>query len=65
VGNVGLDAVTKEMQAVVTTKIWHFQDDVSIQVRPAQPEWQRLVDTLSFSRWERGPRANTRVMSWI
>src|SRR5919109_2564041 len=32
-----LDAEKKEIQAVVTTKVWHFKDDVTIQIQPAQP----------------------------
>jgi uncharacterized protein (DUF1499 family) len=42
-----LDAQQKELQAVVTTKIWRFKDDVTIQVRPGQPSgsvlWVRSV----------------------
>jgi uncharacterized protein (DUF1499 family) len=32
-----LDAEKKEIQAVVTTKVWRFKDDVTVQVQPAQP----------------------------
>jgi uncharacterized protein (DUF1499 family) len=32
-----LDASKKEIQAVVTTKIWRFKDDVTIQIQPGQP----------------------------
>ncbi|MGH7964544.1 MAG: DUF1499 domain-containing protein, partial [Candidatus Binatia bacterium] len=33
----GSDAEKKEIQTVVTTKVWHFTDDVTIQIQPAQP----------------------------
>src|ERR1043166_5382719 len=63
---IGSDASTKEMQAVVTTKVWHFQDDVSIQVRPAQPSGSVLW-VRSVSRVGKGDLgANTRhVMDLI
>ncbi len=42
-----IDAEKKELQAVVTTKVWRFKDDVIVQVRPTQPSgsvlWARSV----------------------
>ena len=42
-----LDAEKKEIQAVVTTKVWGFKDDVTVQTQPAQPTgtvlWIRSV----------------------
>src|SRR5215210_2140692 len=37
------DHETKEIKAVVTTKLWKFKDDVTIQVQPAQPSGSLLV----------------------
>ena len=34
---ITLDAEKKEIQAVVTTKVWGFKDDVTVQIQPAQP----------------------------
>jgi len=55
-----LDAEKKEIQAVVTTKMWSFKDDVTMQVQPGQPSgavlWVR-----SASRIGKGDLgANTR-----
>ena len=55
-----LDAEKKEIQAVVTTKVWSFKDDVTMQVQPGQPSgavlWVR-----SASRVGKGDLgANTR-----
>jgi uncharacterized protein (DUF1499 family) len=55
-----LDAPKKEIQAVVTTKIWHFKDDVTIQIRPGQPSGSVLW-VHSASRVGKGDLgANTR-----
>jgi uncharacterized protein (DUF1499 family) len=55
-----LDAEKKEIQAVVTTKIWKFKDDVTVQVRPAQPSGSVLW-IRSASRVGKGDLgANTR-----
>jgi len=37
-----LDAAKKEIRALVTTKVWGFKDDVTIQIQPAQPSGQVL-----------------------
>lgn len=61
-----LDVEKKEIQAVVTTKVWRFKDDVTIHVRPGQPSgstvWMR-----SASRVGKGDLgANTRhVLDFI
>jgi uncharacterized protein (DUF1499 family) len=57
---VSLDASKKEIQAIVTTKVWRFKDDVTIHIRPGQPSgnvlWMR-----SASRVGKGDLgANTR-----
>jgi len=55
-----LDAGKKEIQAVVTTKVWGFKDDVTIQVQPAQPSGNWLW-VRSASRVGKGDLgANTR-----
>jgi uncharacterized protein (DUF1499 family) len=55
-----LDAEKKEIQAVVTTKIWKFKDDVTVQIRPAQPSGSVLW-VRSTSRVGKGDLgANTR-----
>ena len=55
-----LDAEKKEIQAVVTTKTWKFKDDVTVQVRPAQPSGSVLW-VRSASRVGKGDLgANTR-----
>jgi uncharacterized protein (DUF1499 family) len=55
-----LDAEKKEIQAVVTTKMWKFKDDVTVQVRPAQPSGSVLW-IRSTSRVGKGDLgANTR-----
>ncbi len=54
------DAEKKVIQAVVTTKVWHFKDDVTIQVQPAQPSGSSLF-IRSASRVGKGDLgANTR-----
>ena len=61
-----VDAEKKEIQAVVTSKIWKFKDDVTVQVRPAQPSGS-LLWIRSASRIGKGDLgANTRhVMDLI
>jgi hypothetical protein len=61
-----MDAEKKELQAVVTTKIWRFKDDVTVQVRPVQPSGSVLW-VRSVSRVGKGDLgANTRhVMDLI
>lgn len=61
-----LDAEKKEIQAVVTTKIWKFKDDVTVQIRPAQPSGS-ILWIRSASRIGKGDLgANTRhVMDLI
>lgn len=55
-----LDAEKKEIQAVVTTKVWGFKDDVTIQIQPAQPSGSLLL-VRSVSRVGKGDLgANTR-----
>ena len=55
-----LDADTHEIQAVVKTRVWGFQDDVTIQTPPAQPSGSWLV-VRSASRVGKGDLgANTR-----
>ena len=55
-----LDAEKKEIHAVVTTKVWHFKDDVTIQIQPAQPSGS-LLWVRSVSRVGKGDLgANTR-----
>src|SRR5262245_54153151 len=55
-----LDADKKEIQAVVTTKVWGFKDDVTLQARPAQPSGSWLW-VRSASRVGKGDLgANTR-----
>jgi uncharacterized protein (DUF1499 family) len=50
----------KEITAVVTTKLWKFKDDVTIQIQPAQPSGSLLV-VRSVSRVGKGDLgANTR-----
>jgi uncharacterized protein (DUF1499 family) len=50
----------KEIKAVVTTKMWKFKDDVTIQIQPAQPSGSLLV-VRSASRVGKGDLgANTR-----
>jgi hypothetical protein len=54
------DHETKEIKAVVTTKLWKFKDDVTIQIQPAQPSGSLLV-VRSASRVGKGDLgANTR-----
>jgi hypothetical protein len=55
-----LDVENKELQAVVTTKVWRFKDDVTIRIQPAQPSGSVLW-VRSVSRVGRGDLgANTR-----
>ena len=55
-----LDPEKKEIQAVVTTKIWRFKDDVTIQIQPASQGGSFLY-VRSVSRVGRGDLgANTR-----
>lgn len=57
---VSLDATKKEIQAIITTKVWHFKDDVTIQIRPGQPDGSVLW-VRSASRVGKGDLgANTR-----
>jgi uncharacterized protein (DUF1499 family) len=54
------DYEKKEIKAVVTTKLWKFKDDVTIQIQPAQPSGSLLV-VRSVSRVGKGDLgANTR-----
>ena len=54
------DHEKKEIKAVVTTKLWKFKDDVTIQIQPAQPSGSVLV-VRSVSRVGKGDLgANTR-----
>jgi uncharacterized protein (DUF1499 family) len=55
-----LDADKKEIQAVVTTKVWGFKDDVTVQIQQAQPSGA-LLWIRSASRVGKGDLgANTR-----
>lgn len=57
---LNLDTTKKEIQAVVTTKVWRFNDDVTIQIRPGQPSGSVLW-VRSASRVGKGDLgANTR-----
>lgn len=57
---VSSDAEKKEIQAVVTTKVWKFKDDITIQARPGQPSGSVLW-VRSASRVGKGDLgANTR-----
>jgi len=55
-----LDAAKKEIQAVVTSKIWGFKDDVTIQIQPAQPSgnWLWIRSASRVGKGDLG--ANTR-----
>lgn len=55
-----LDAAKKEIQAVVTTKVWGFKDDVTIQSQPAQPSgnWLWIRSASRVGKGDLG--ANTR-----
>jgi uncharacterized protein (DUF1499 family) len=55
-----LDADKKEIQAVVTTKVWGFKDDVTVQVHPAQPSgtWLWVRSASRVGKGDLG--ANTR-----
>ena len=61
-----LDHEKKEIKAVVTSKLWKFKDDVTIQIQPAQPSGSTLF-VRSASRTGKGDLgANTRhVMDLI
>lgn len=55
-----LDAEKKEIRAVVKTKVWKFEDDVTVHTPPAQPSGSWLV-VRSASRIGKGDLgANTR-----
>ncbi len=55
-----LDSEKKEIQAVATTKVWRFKDDITIRVEPA-PEGGSFLYARSSSRVGRGDLgANTR-----
>lgn len=55
-----LDHEKKEIKAVMTTKMWKFKDDVTIQIQPAQPSGSFLL-VRSVSRVGKGDLgANTR-----
>jgi len=49
---VAQDAEKKETQAVATTKIWQFKNDVTIQIQPAQPSgsllWMRSASRMGI-----------------
>jgi uncharacterized protein (DUF1499 family) len=55
-----LDASKKEIQAVVTTKVWGFKDDVAVQIQPAQPSgnWLWIRSASRVGKGDLG--ANTR-----
>ncbi len=55
-----LDAAKKEIQAVVTTKVWGFKDDVMIQIQPVQPSgnWLWIRSASRVGKGDLG--ANTR-----
>jgi len=48
-----LDADKREIQAIVTTKIWRFKDDVTIQIRPT-PQGGSFLYVRSVSRVGKG-----------
>ncbi|MGE0826524.1 MAG: DUF1499 domain-containing protein [Candidatus Binatia bacterium] len=55
-----LDDQKREIHAVVTTKVWKFKDDVTIQIKPAEPSGSWLW-VRSASRVGKGDLgANTR-----
>ena len=43
------DPATHTLEAVATSKLWHFQDDIAIQVRPT-PDGASLIEMRSKSR---------------
>jgi uncharacterized protein (DUF1499 family) len=43
------DSATNTLEVVATSKLWHFQDDIVIQVRPA-PDGASLIEMRSKSR---------------
>jgi uncharacterized protein (DUF1499 family) len=43
------DPATNTLEAVATSKLWHFNDDVVIQIRPA-PDGASLIEMRSKSR---------------
>lgn len=55
-----LDAAKKEIQAVVTTRVWGFKDDVMMQIQPAQPSgnWLWIRSASRVGKGDLG--ANTR-----
>lgn len=55
-----LDADKKEIQVVAKTKVWGFEDDVTIQTPPAEPSgsWLRVRSASRVGRGDLG--ANTR-----
>jgi hypothetical protein len=58
-----MDESTHTIQAVVTTKVWKYKDDVTIQVQSAQPSgsWLWVRSVRSASRVGKGDLgANTR-----
>jgi uncharacterized protein (DUF1499 family) len=57
----GTDDAKKEIQAVVTTKLWGFKDDVTIQIRPGAKPTESFLWIRSASRVGKGDLgANTR-----
>jgi uncharacterized protein (DUF1499 family) len=44
-----LDQKTNTLEAVATSKLWHFQDDIVIQIRPT-PDGASLIEMRSKSR---------------
>lgn len=63
---VSMDETKSEIKAVVTTKVWKYQDDVTIQIQPAQPSgsWLWIRSASRVGKGDLG--ANTRhVMDLI
>jgi uncharacterized protein (DUF1499 family) len=57
---VSMDESKGEIKAVVTTKVWKFQDDITIQIQPAQPSgnWLWVRSSSRVGKGDLG--ANTR-----
>ncbi len=55
-----MDDSKNEIHAVVTTKLWKFKDDVTIQIQPAQPSgsWLSIRSSSRVGKGDLG--ANTR-----
>jgi uncharacterized protein (DUF1499 family) len=57
---IAMDDTKNEIHAVVTTKVWKFKDDVTVQIQPAQPSgsWLWIRSASRVGKGDLG--ANTR-----